>query len=1022
MTHDPFGADGIRDRVLAAWAASPARFREDANAEEDLALGGYRDRLIVELAQNAADAASRAGVPGRLLLAVRELAGRAVLVAANTGAPLDADGVQALATLRASAKTDAEGALVGRFGVGFAAVLAVTDEPAVVCRGGGVRFAAADTRQLVVSAAETNPQLGEELTRRDGHVPVLRLPFPVEGTPPDGYDTAVLLPLRDAAAEDLTLRLLADVGDPLLLALPGLDELTIERPGLPTVTLRDARDRWHVLHRQGRLEPGLLADRPTEERGRDRWDVTWAVPRATTARAAEVVHAPTPTDEPLPWPALLIATFPLGPDRRHVAPGAATDSMVAHAADSFVELLIDRAEAGADVWPLLPHGLPSGTIDGALRAAVAERIPGAPILRSAEDPGLLVRPRDAVMLTPPAGADRTVVTSLAPWVAGLVRTPVGGPPPQVHGVRELGLADLVEAFPAVTDPLRWQEVYAALAHLAADPLAREAMAALPVPLVDGRVVRSARGLVLLTDDAGPAADALSVLGVRAVHPDASHPLLEQLGAVPAGARAVLELPAVRAAVERSGDEEADEDVADAVLGLVATAVAAGELAPGDLPWLGDLTLADDAGDPAPAATLALPGSDASRWFDPDEIAPVAPDLLEAWGADVLAATGVLAGLAAVRARDVSLDADAEPADQLEGWDDWCDRVADDLAAAGLEPAAATVPDLLAVRDLDVLRPEALPVAVAALAADPELRPAIVTPARVVAGNRAADVVPYTAWWLQERLDGPLAAGGVLADLLPPAPDWVRRLDPVARRSLGVIASIGDVDAGAVPGLLDRLADPGLTVEPHLLLALVRRLAELAEAGLEVDAPVAVRGIDPVGGGTRVATSRAAVVLEAPMFAQLAGQLFRDGAGVVLPAPPDLAPALADLLDLPLAGELAAGKVTEDGTDAGVRTAVPPAATALVPGGPEVWCEHERLIVDGADVAWWVDGSGRDATVHAATVDGLARGLAWAGGRWERRGVLAEVLADPAVLSALLLDEAFSGAAVAVVHVPDAQDA
>ena len=34
-----------------------------------------------------------------------------------------------------------------------------------------------------------------------------------------------------------------------------------------------------------------------------------------------VVHAPTPTDEPLGLPALLLASFPLSPDRRHVAPG-----------------------------------------------------------------------------------------------------------------------------------------------------------------------------------------------------------------------------------------------------------------------------------------------------------------------------------------------------------------------------------------------------------------------------------------------------------------------------------------------------------------------------------------------------------------------------------------------------------------------------------------------------------------------------------------------------------------------------
>src|SRR5215213_6040998 len=102
MQPDPFGTAAVRERVLAGWAASPARFREDANAEEDLALGGYRDRVVVELAQNAVDAAARAGVEGRLLLSLRDGA----LVAANTGAPLDATAVEALSTLRASAKRD----------------------------------------------------------------------------------------------------------------------------------------------------------------------------------------------------------------------------------------------------------------------------------------------------------------------------------------------------------------------------------------------------------------------------------------------------------------------------------------------------------------------------------------------------------------------------------------------------------------------------------------------------------------------------------------------------------------------------------------------------------------------------------------------------------------------------------------------------------------------------------------------------------------------------------------------------
>ena len=96
------GVAGIRERVLAGWAAAPVRFREDANAEEDLALGGYLDRVVVELAQNAADAAVRAGVPGRVRFSLRG----ETLVVANTGAGLTAAGVESLATLRASAKRD----------------------------------------------------------------------------------------------------------------------------------------------------------------------------------------------------------------------------------------------------------------------------------------------------------------------------------------------------------------------------------------------------------------------------------------------------------------------------------------------------------------------------------------------------------------------------------------------------------------------------------------------------------------------------------------------------------------------------------------------------------------------------------------------------------------------------------------------------------------------------------------------------------------------------------------------------
>ncbi|HEX7308648.1 sacsin N-terminal ATP-binding-like domain-containing protein, partial [Lentzea sp.] len=173
---DPFGTEVLRTSVLDAWRGSPTRFREDANAEEDLRLGGYRDRLLVELAQNAADAAG--AEPGVLRITLVD----GELRAANTGAPLTAAGVAALASLRASSKESG----VGQFGVGFAAVLAVTDEPRVVSTSGGVQFSASRTRAEV-------PELASE---RGGDVPVLRLVWPVTETVPDGFTTEVRLPLK----------------------------------------------------------------------------------------------------------------------------------------------------------------------------------------------------------------------------------------------------------------------------------------------------------------------------------------------------------------------------------------------------------------------------------------------------------------------------------------------------------------------------------------------------------------------------------------------------------------------------------------------------------------------------------------------------------------------------------------------------------------------------------------------------------------------------------------------------------
>ena len=239
---DPFATAALRRAVLDAWAASPARFREDANAEEALATGGYADRLLVELAANGVDAALEAQLPGRVRFTLDTDAPVPELRIANVGAPLTAAGVSGLASLRASAKrTSAIGGeeaespgsrpTVGHFGVGFTAVLTVTDSPSVVSATGSVRFSAVDTAGAVARLGVV--ALDVEVVARGGVVPVLRLPWPDPATGvPAGFDTEVRLPLRDGRLPVVE-ALLAEVGDELLWALPGLAVLEVELPGRP---------------------------------------------------------------------------------------------------------------------------------------------------------------------------------------------------------------------------------------------------------------------------------------------------------------------------------------------------------------------------------------------------------------------------------------------------------------------------------------------------------------------------------------------------------------------------------------------------------------------------------------------------------------------------------------------------------------------------------------------------------------------------------------------------------------------
>ncbi|WP_156724978.1 sacsin N-terminal ATP-binding-like domain-containing protein [Streptomyces apocyni] len=1048
---DPFGTARLRRAVLDAWSTAPARFREDANAEEDLALGGYRDRLVVELAQNAADAAARSGVPGRLRLTLRD----GVLVAANTGAPLDAAGVESLSTLRASAKREGHEASVGRFGVGFAAVLAVSDEPAVVGRSGGVRFSLAEARELARQAAGSSPGLADELRRRDGHVPLLRLPLAAEGTAPESYDTVVILPLRDAAAEALAERLLMGVDDALLLALPGLAEVVIETgdgdgdgvrtlrrvdEGRERVRVEDSRDgvtRWRIARGGGPLERALLEGRPVEERLRPYWSVTWAVPvegdgAPARPRTGAVVHAPTPSDEPLGMPALLIGSFPMDAARRHVAPGPLTDFLVQRAAELYSGLLADWRPPTIGTVDLVPGALGQAALDGALRAAVLERLPRTPFLLPAlpgteeydggdsEDGGgdgdggddaavrgerpLALRPFEAEIVEG-AGADTVrVLAEVLPTLlpAGLERRVEL----RTLGVARVPLQDAVDRLAGLErDPGWWWRLYESLAGV--DP---DRLTGLPVPLADGRTTIGPRQVLLPGADTPESGhlENLARLGLKVAHADAAHPLLEKLGALPATPRAVLRTPQVRAAVAASLDDDVwDEDALDGdeLARVVLTLVREAGLEPGDEPWLGALALPDEDGELAPAGELVLPGSPFAQVMREGELAEVDGELAEQWGEQPLAACGVLANFALVRASDVVLDPDeleprdgdfAEPDDVglLDAVDVWSEDLLDQLPDTPVPPVAT---ELVAVRDLDLVDDDRWPQALALLS-QPPLRDALTQPVRVLLPDGTTESVrPYTAWWLRghpvldgRRPAGLRATGGdpLLAGLYEEV-DAAGFDDEQVLRALGVRTSVAALldEPGGAAELLERLADPECDVSAAQLHALYGALADLDPE--QVTLPDELRAV--VDGEVRVVDAADAVVADAPDLLPLAAGL------ALLPVRPARAAELAELFQVRRLSEVGSGA---DVPDEGVERAVPDSVRALLgPATPATYREHEEL----GDLDW---RRTPDGTVHAATLEGVAAGLAWATAQWPRRFEVAALLEDPSRTGELARDRWF----------------
>lgn len=379
MTLTKAAAQEAEPQDAAAWkqfvARAVARTTKAYNEKPDFLLGhgrgelsatkDYASRELLELVQNAADAATEAGVPGRVHIEVRVDG----LIVANTGQPFQAGGVRSLLTANTSPKPSRTLPMIGAKGLGFRALLNWSSQPHISSGDLELSFSRQHAWDQAHALATTNAELAELLAGAEAEVPVLAYPLVgdearaaseavsshmmdrVQQLRDQGYDTVVAACFEGTGALDKAILQADEFRPEFLLFVPALERIELRvidrhaliwRRKLVDENLYDleverhdgvASHRWFCRLSEGEVGTG---------KAKKRYQVAVAVRPA--ALTGGTLHSFFPTNVPLPFPALCHATLELDSSRKSLNADSALNTAVltalaAHYAETTAELL-----------------------------------------------------------------------------------------------------------------------------------------------------------------------------------------------------------------------------------------------------------------------------------------------------------------------------------------------------------------------------------------------------------------------------------------------------------------------------------------------------------------------------------------------------------------------------------------------------------------------------------------------------------------------------------------------------------
>lgn len=374
-------------RLLETYRADPRRVEGDANIERSAVEGAYAQRQVYELLQNAADAMR--GGNGRCEVLLTDNS----LYVANSGDPLTPHGVETLMASHLSAKRDDQ---IGRFGLGFKSVLAVSDTPRIISQSGVLAF----------DRGWASQQLSSEFSHSD-HYPVLRMaqaldPQDLRAQDPDldrmmrWATTVVHLPLskhRDRLAASLKSFPVEFLLFSRHVARLDLEDrsgaarrLTLESGTDGLLQLDDAgkKSRWVVKTHSHQPSKAALVDGGYQA-ARERVDISWAAPVDGATQKIGAFWAYFPTGELATLSGIVNAPWKLADDRESLLAGTFNDEILTEVLPSLVAGALDKINGGqrpGAVIDVLPaRGKESrGHADRVINEPIISRVAAGPCI------------------------------------------------------------------------------------------------------------------------------------------------------------------------------------------------------------------------------------------------------------------------------------------------------------------------------------------------------------------------------------------------------------------------------------------------------------------------------------------------------------------------------------------------------------------------------------------------------------------------------------------------------------------